>query len=276
MNKWLKRSLYGAGGLLLLMLIGYFSLNWIAGYAVESSAGSATGVEANVGGIDVSPFRGTFAMNRLTLDNPESQPFDSDRFMLLERTDAFFSLTSFLQSKVEIPEVRLQGLDINIERKNGVENYQLILDHLGKVSSGEQEGGQQYIISNLIVEDITVTFAGYPGMNRELHLGNIHMTDVGSGEGGVSRRQVIGILIREVFRQMLRNPEMLPGMFHEGVLEGMKKLGGLGKVGVTFLGNITDGAGNVIMELGGAVGSVGRALGDILGGNDGTEGEKNE
>ncbi len=278
MKTWIKWTGLITGGLILILLFVFFSLNWIAATAIERSGSSATGVQATVNGAQLRPIGGTFGMDGFSLANPANKGFESERFLHLNRADVDFGLFQMFQTTVEIPEVNLQGLNLNIERKDGTENYRHIMDHLEKSSGDESASGdQKYVVRKLIIRDIQVSFHGYSGVpQKELHLADIQLTDVGTGENGLSRSELVGIVIREAFRQLLRNPDLLPGAALEGIRIGIEELDNLGQVGVTFLGDITDGSGTVIKSLGDAAGSVGDSIGDFFGGGEDNENEEDK
>ncbi len=275
MSTWLKRIAVGLVLLLLLAVVGgYFFLNVIARHGLERSASYATGLNVSVDDVSIGVFSGSFRMNRLDLANPEQPPFRNDRFMGVNHMAASVGVRSLFREKVKIENVHIDGIALDIERHDGEKNHEVILDRLNKLTSGKEEdepGDQKYMIKELLVKNITVSFTGYPGMNKTIHLADIRMSNLGSENNWMTRSRIAGILIREVFKQMLTNPDMIPGTMFEGLRNGLDELEGLGDVSVRFLGDITDGTGTVLKDLGGVGGDVGGAVKDFFTGEEAEE-----
>lgn len=266
--KWIIRIVAVVVLLVIVAVVAVVvTVDSLAKSGIERSATLATGVQTNVEGVRIGLLGGTFNMTGLRLANPQTPAFDTPEFITLENTDASVTLASLRKDVIEIPKVHLDGLHLTIERKDDQENYKVILENLQQLAKDEpRDDGKKYVARELLVTNVQLTLAGYPGMNKTLNLADIHMTDVGSGGNPVTRSQITGLVIREVFRQIMQNPDLLPGMLVAGLGEGLQGLGGLGEVGVQFVGDITDQAGRVVGEVTGAVG-------DIIGGVGGAVGE---
>ncbi|MCC5829190.1 MAG: hypothetical protein JJU36_07055 [Phycisphaeraceae bacterium] len=242
--KWVLRI----GGAVVVVAIigvvaGIFFINSLARAGIQQGVGYATDVQTNIGGVRLGIFGGTLSINEMQLGNP--QGFDSERFLALRETDGSLKIGSLTGKTVEIPHLYLIGLDLTLERKDARENYKTILESLQRLSKKEEaepdKEGKQLIIRDLQIKDIHVTLRGYPGMDgKRLQLGDIVLTDVGTGEHAVRTSQLAGIVIREVFRQMLQNPDMLPGALAAGLGEGLQGLSDFGAEGARFIGDMTE------------------------------------
>lgn len=270
MKKWIVRIASAVVVLVILVgVVGYLFLNSAARAAVEQGVGYATQVRTSVGGVRIGLLGGTFNMGKLELGNPTG--FEADFFMRLDDTDASLRIGSLTTPTVELPTVTLSGIDLTIERKDGAENYKTILANLQRLAAKdevdvEKEGGRQLLIRELRLENIQVTLKGYPGMNnRTLKLGDIHLADVGTGDHKVRTSQLMGIVIREIFSQMLQNPDLLPGMLVAGIGEGLQGLGQLGQVGVEVVGQVAEVASQVVGEVVDGVGQAAEGAVDAAG-----------
>lgn len=271
------------GGLILIFLLAvgvYFSMNFLVEQAIEREGARATGVEVSLEEASVG-FDGSGELSGLRMYNPDNPGFDSDWFMNLDRVTANVRPGSVFEPVVDIPNVHLDGLKMTIERNNDEENYLVILNQIQErlETAGKTEGaGWEFKIQKLKVTGIEITFSGFPGMNRTLKLADIHMEDVGSKEDPLTLTRMLGLIFKTMFSQLLTNPEMIPGTVVAGLNEGLRGLEDLGDVTVKFAGNVTDEAGNVLSDVGGAaetaIDDVGGAIEGIFGGGDDNEEEE--
>lgn len=267
----------GIGGFLFLVLVGiglYFSINPLVEQVVVREGSRATGVDVTLDDASVQ-FAGSGELRGLRLSNPDDPEFDSEWLMNLDRARANVRLGSLFEPVVQIPTFRLDGVQVTIERKNDRENYLTVLNRIRKKleEAGEgDEGGWKFEVQDLKITGVEVTFSGFPGMNRTLKLADIHMENVGSEKNPLTVTRMTALIFKTVFSQLLTNPEMIPGTVVAGINEGLRGLEDLGGVTVKFVGNVTDEAGNVISEVGGAAGSaiddVGGTIEGIFGGGD--------
>lgn len=267
----------GIGGLLLLLMLGiglYLSMNLLVEQAIVREGTRAAGVDVKLNDADVQ-LNGSGTLTGFRVMNPDKPAFDSKWLMNLNQVRTNVRIGSVFDRVVKIPTVRLDGLQITIERKNDRENYLVVLNKIRKKleEAGERDdSGWKFRIQNLKITGIEVTFSGFPGMNRTLKLADIHMENVGSEENPLTLTRMTALLFKTVFSQLLTNPEMIPGSVVAGLNEGLRGLEDLGGVTVKFVGNVTDEAGNVVSEIGGAAGTavdeVGGAIEGLFGGGE--------
>ncbi|MCX5662650.1 MAG: hypothetical protein NTW19_23465 [Planctomycetota bacterium] len=276
-RRWLK-ALVVVLVLVLAVVVGvWFYLDTIARIGVEKAATSALGVSTTLDSMSLRLVRGECALKGLKVSNPSG--FDSTHFMTLKSGDIAVAPASLLEPKVVIPEVKLSGIDVNMELKNGKANYQVILDSVkqtqGQGTSGGSGGsGKKFVIKKLVIEDVTVHAALVPvggDLTRaKIVLDRIELTNIGEGSAnGVELAQVASEVTRAILQAVsakaggILPPEMLQGL-------------GNGLAGVTKLGQQTTQAvagtvkevGKAVTEIGKGVGEVGKGIGGIFGGKD--------
>lgn len=229
------------------------SIDAIAKGGIERGASYATGVTTTLGSADVGITSGQLEMKELNIANPDG--YTADHFLDLERGFVHVGLGSLMEEQIEVPAIEFKGLDMQIERADGKNNYDVILANLKKLSSGEKktepkEGGKTYVIRKLTIEGTSVTITGFGSSAQTLELPTIELTDIGSGGDAKQMSEVVGIVIRELMQSLLSDPTKLPGVLVGSLGEGLQGLGALGDVDVEAIGQIGEGVGQTIGELG--------------------------
>ena len=105
-----------------------FYLDAIAKGAIERGATYALGVRTTLDDADLRPLSGRLSIGGLKVDNPEG--FKGDYFMRLDQGGVAVRLGSLRQEVVDLPHLRLSGLDLNLERVKKEANYNVILENL--------------------------------------------------------------------------------------------------------------------------------------------------
>lgn len=252
-----KRISYAGAGIFVLLVVAatvlVLSVNSIARYGIERGAGYATGTEVVVENVKVGLLSGTFSMSGPNVSNPKDGGFDSDYFVRLATFNTSLSLGSLRKEMIEIPALHLNGLELTLERKDGAENYKVILENLQRLASEVErepdEDAKKFVIRDLAIRDIRVHLMGYPGGSRTITLADIHMSDAGTGGEPVTTAHLTGMVIREVLHQVMLNPNLIPSDLTEGLGDSLHGLEKLGDVGVKFRGKVKDEAGRVIGEI---------------------------
>ncbi len=130
--------------------------------SIEKGATHATGVETKVGGIEASPFAGSFSIEDLSIANPPG--FRDEPFVSLASTRASWENGTLLSDSIHVREFALDGVVVNLERTGGKTNYGTILDHVEKLSpssadapaeSAESSGSSRELkIDRLVIRDV--------------------------------------------------------------------------------------------------------------------------
>lgn len=273
----MKKKLLIALGVVVLLLVAagigvFVYIDVIAKRGIERGATYAAGVDTTLDSADVGITSGELTMDELAMDNP--QGYTAEHFLKMEKGYVHVGLGSLMEQQIEVPAIELTGLNLQVERAGGKNNYDVILDNLKKLSSGEKPDkpdpdAKTYIVRKLTINNTAVTITGFGVGSQTVTLPTIELTDVGSGGDAKSMAEIVGIVIREIMQSLLSDPSKLPGMLVGSLTEGLAGLGNLGDVGVETIGQIGEGVGQAVGEIGEKMGEIspeaGKAVEDVKG-----------
>ncbi|MBX3383753.1 MAG: hypothetical protein KF864_09625 [Phycisphaeraceae bacterium] len=230
----------------------------IAKAAIERGGTHATGVQTTLDSAKVGLRAGTFEMSGLRIANPAG--FKTEKFFTLGSGGVSVSYDSLQQPVVVLPTLKLSDLTVNLERNEGKTNYKVLLDNLGRTSSGSQPskppaaGGEEkkFVVNELEITNVNVRVdmiglgSVSPAVNVPIE--RIRLTNVGKGQGGVADSgvtmgQLSGIVIQAVLGAAV---DAGGGIIPDDILGDLKgqltSLDGLKNVGVEFVGKAGEAA----------------------------------
>jgi len=275
--------------LLLIVAVGaVFYIDVIAKNVIERSGTSTLGVNTTLDNADIGLRAARFEMSGLSVANPEG--FTSDHFMTLGNGDVNVSARTLMEDTVKLPTLNLTTLDVNLERKGGKANYDVIMDNLEdeEEKPEKQKEGKRFIIQKINVSDIKVHVDMMPVGGEltklDLKIDEVILENIGSDtESGVVLSQVWDVLLKAVFMAIVeKGAGIIPDDVLGGLEDGLKQLSGLGEMGVEFgvgaveqlgegLGEGVQGVGEGVQDMAEGAGKgledVGKGLGDMLGGD---------
>jgi hypothetical protein len=273
--KWLIGIILALVIVIVLAALALFVyIDYAAKIGIERGATYALGVPTTLGSADVGVFSGEFDMTGLNVANP--QGFDTPHFLALADGAVAVSLGTLRQETVELPKLHLTGLDMYLEKKDGRNNYDVILDNLKRLESGEKPKdetgeGKDFVIREVLIKDVDVHVDVLPiggELSRvEVPIDEIRLTDVGTGDqNGVKFTELADVILKALFAAVIENGADLPGeMLHE-LQNGLAGLQSLGDMGINAA-SIIDGQ---VQELAGTIGKgaeeLGKGLGEAAGG----------
>lgn len=286
MWKWIGRIIAVVVVLLIVGLIAaYFYLDSIAKEAIERGGTYATGVDTEVDSVSLGLFGGTFGMKEFELDNPEGLGFQTDHFLELGEADLAVSLGSLRKDVVVVPRIHLADIDLNLERRGGKQNFDVILENLQKLSSDEPtppEDAQQWVVNDLTISNVKVTATGEGLLSDNqavtFTIPQIQLTDVKSDSLAELQGQVIKQVLGAVAQQA---PQQVLGVMGQELLGGVAKVGEIGEATLAKVeqatavvagaaeraqeaaGAVSEKIGAVAPEAGKAVGEAGEKLGEV-------------
>lgn len=267
----------------------YFYLDTITKTAIEKGSTFALGVNTTLDSASLKVLSGQLVMGGLNVANP--QGYDTNHFLNMKNGDVAVSLGSLTKDVVEVPHIRLTDIDLNLEKKNGKANYQVILDNLkGSETSPppdkSTEEGKRFIVNELSIKSINVHLVGIGPMGTiNVPIDAIELNNVGSDTGkGVLLKDLSGVIVKAIFAAIVENgggliPADIAGELTSGLaqLTDITKIADVEKLGeiIKPLEGLGEGAGQLGEKLGeGVKGAgdklkegVGGAIGDLLGGN---------
>lgn len=262
-------------GVLILMLIGiigaFVYIDSIAEAAVERGATDALGVTTSLDSADVGVFGGTFAMNGLRVDNPSG--FGERPFLHLQEGDVAVSLGTLRKETIELPYLRLEGLDMDIERREGKSNYSVILTNVkgDREPAPEDASSKKFVIREVSIRDVKVRVAMAP-LGGDPTVVNIPIAEIKLKDVGADRplplSQVAGVIVQAVFATVIEEGgALLPTDLLNDLGGALSQLGNLEDFGisvVTDLGEqaekLLQGVGKVGEEAGKAASEIGKTI----------------
>ena len=258
--------------LIVIAVVGvYLYANSIAKSQIQTQATRALGVTTTLGSASVGILSGKFGISGLKVANP--QGYTPDKFMSLDDGKVAITLSSLMKDTIVVPTFSLDTIEVNLQKKDGKANYQVIMDNLAKLSKGGEPskpaegGGKKFIINDLTIRHVVVK-ADLSGMTgpvgqvlhgggnvtipiEEIRLQNVGK-DTGSGMGGsgVTVAQLTSLVVQAVMAAAAENGKgILPADILGEIKGGLNQIGGLAGVGVQVIGK----AGEAAQQIGGAL-----------------------
>ncbi len=291
--KWIKRIVVLLVLVVVLVgVIGVIAIDRLTKAGIEQGGTYAMGVETKLNSIHVGLFSGTVSLEGLSIANPEG--FKAENFMSLGDGSVEVTLGSLMGDKVEVPLLTLNHINLVLEKDKGTANYQVILDHLAKMTGGGDEPvedagaeeGKKFVIKELVITDVRVKAEVIGGMSVPITIPEIRLTDIGTeSDKGVLLKDLSGIILTAILSSVVEQAgDLLPGGIGEGLSGGLAAVGDLGSFGVQVIGDVTAQAGEMAgkaaeklgegaevlgekaKEAGEAVGKLSEGLGGLFGG----------
>lgn len=267
--KWIKRIVI----LLLLVIVvvavvGIVMIDRVAKHGVERGGTYAMGVETKLDGIHIGLLSGSVSLDGLSVANPEG--FKADHFLNLGDGSVEVTLGSLMGDKVEVPSLKLNHVNISLEKNKGKANYDVILEHLAKVTGGDAEPapdqaeGKKFVITELVITDVNVKAEVIGGVSVPVKIPEIRLTDIGTeSDKGVLLKDLSGIIVTAILATVADQAgDILPGGIGEGLQGGLAAVGNLGGFGVQVIGNVTAQAGQIVGEAAEKLGEKTKAVGE--------------
>ncbi len=262
--KLIKRLVL-AGVLLLALVIGivFYSIDRLARVGIEKGATFALGVPTTLADFKLGIFAGTVGLNELHVTNPEG--FTDDHFMQLNDGRLAVSLPTLRSDRIVVPELRLSGVNLNLERKLNGSNYQKIIDNLERLKSPNsgkdkkpegQSEGKHFVVSNLIIEDVNVSVNTIPIGGKlttiPVTIPKIEIRDIGTDtDNGLAMAELTGIIMKAILESVVVHAGgLLPPEIAGELKSGLGALAKLGEVPIKIVGDVTTIIGGEVMKVG--------------------------
>jgi len=275
--------------------LGFFLISQAGNLAkagIEKGGTYAMGVETTVDSVDIRFLNGTATMSGLKIANPEG--YSRPIFLGLGKGAVALDLGSLGDELVRIPTLHLSDVELNLLKKDGKSNYQVILDNLKRFESGANTEpdpdaeGAAFVIERIVIKNIDV-YAALAPIGGELtavpiSLDEIVLTDVGN-PSGVKMGELMDILVKALLSAVVNKAGDLPGDMLNELTNGLAGLESLGDLGIGVVADgaavigelgeeaaaMIDGAAEVgekaVEEAGKAVEDITKGIGDLFGGD---------
>ena len=165
----------------------YSSLDAIVKAAIEKIGSDVTGTEVRVTDVDISPATGEGALRGFRVTNPEG--FEDEQAFEFDEITMKIDLTTLTSDPVVIEEIVVQSPRIRYELGGKGTNVGTIQKNVeGYKDESVAKHGPNFIIKNLYFRDGKVNVAGASLLKKGVSspLPDLHMTDIGTEEGGVT------------------------------------------------------------------------------------------
>lgn len=233
--KPMQRNLLRVGiGVVLLLVVAATAVfafsSRLVKKGVEFGSEEATGLPTSVGSVDLGLLAGHLGVRGLDLANPEG--FDGD-FLRLHKFDVDVSLASLREPVIEVPELTLDGLEIQLLQNGGKSNYRPVLKGLKSSKGKSKQGAKGFVIRRLVIDDVSARVAvsvGGKTVEGRVEIPKIVLENIGSDSHGVPVTEVSRRVLAAVLEAVARKGGALPGGLSGDLLAGLSgaDLRGLG------------------------------------------------
>jgi hypothetical protein len=271
------------GLIVLVVLVAFLMIDSIAKTGIEKGSSYALGVPTTLNSADVQIFGGEFAMNGLTVSNPEG--FSTPHFLALGDGGVSVDLATLTGDVVTLPTLTLNTISVYLQRQDGKTNYGAIMENLEKFESGDPpadqpkpEGGKKFVIDRVLITDVTVNIdlAPVPGglselTKMEVKVPEIELTGLGKGEAKpMELADVAATIVKAILAAVAENAGQLPGDLGAQLQSGLAQLQSLDSLGVELEAAATQIIEDVQGQIDDAINDGIKDIGDQIG--DGLDG----
>jgi hypothetical protein len=258
--------------LIAAVLVAVFTIDGIAKRHAESAATATLGVDTSIDSLSLGLLKGAVTLQGLDVNNPRG--FTADHFLEMKDGQLMVSVGSLMQDKIVAPRLELSGLQINLEKRGGKANYEVITDYMKKQDEQNKDAqpGKKYVINDVVIRNVNIHASLLPLVGKltevDLRIPEIHVKNVGSaGDNGVAMQEVTNLLMKSLLTAIAQKTAgALPA---EMLADLDAQLSKLKEVPVEIIGDVTKQAGTRVE---GVVGELGKGLGDLGNGTAGNGG----
>ena len=228
----------------LAVVVGWLTMNYIVRKGVEVGAGAALGTKTTLNSASVHPFAGSVTIGELDIANPEG--FQTKDFLTLEKCSVDVAMGSLLSSTVVVEDLLIDKPVITIERKGVGTNLNVILDNLGKNSKSEEASGKGkgYRIKHILIKGAVAKILVAGKEPVSISLPDIEMKDLGTGQSnGIKIGMVTFQILAKIAQETVANAAgKVPG-------EMLNTMNGAVTNAKGAVEGITKGVGNALKKL---------------------------
>jgi hypothetical protein len=207
-RRWLLSAALVAVALVGGLVLG---IDGLARRAVERGAEQATGVDASVTLVHIGIARPSFSLRGLSLANPEG--FRAEQFLALRSAHMPLPTRNLLAQEIRVPELVVEGLELELERSAGRSNYGEILRNLerGAAAQPAQEGGRTLVIERVVMRDARARLRAAPLPPLDVELPEVVLHDVGGrGTGSENAAVVVRAVLVAALGALARDTAGVP------------------------------------------------------------------
>jgi hypothetical protein len=230
-------------GLLVVIVVLVIAFNLFGDAAitkgVKAGASKALGVNVALGGVHLRLLRGSVGMNDLAVDNPAG--YSNKTLLTLKDARVKAEMGSMLSDTVKIDEIKLDGIDVDIEQKGLSTNLQDLLNGMKAQAppapttttpgpAKAKTTGKKLLIKSLEITNVKVKVRVLSGPAIPLTLKTIKMENIGSGGEPVDVAALTGKILAAIAEGIAQEgagilPSDITGGLKSG-LQGLENVGG--------------------------------------------------
>ncbi|MBA4149951.1 MAG: hypothetical protein H0X66_17705 [Verrucomicrobia bacterium] len=248
MKKWIPRAALVLIILLVLGLVAAFLfLNTLVKSGVEKIGPIVTKTEVKLDSANLSPFSGKGELHGLFVGNPEG--YKTPSAIKVKDIKVNLDIKSVTSDVVLVQSIVIEAPEITFEGGFSGSNLRKLLDNISAVAAMDKsksttgkpaEGGKRLKVESLLIKNakVNISFTGMMGKSATVAISDIHLTNIGMDENGISTaelsRQVIKVVLQEVIKVIPRAVGKLGGSVKdigagtaggaETTVKGIKKL----------------------------------------------------
>jgi hypothetical protein len=264
MKKLAKIGLGILAVLVLLLVVAWLSLDYIAKAGIEAGGTYAMGVKTTVDSVNLGLISGQAKVNGLTIGNPEG--FKTPHLMKTARIELAVAPGSVLGDTIQVNKFEIDGLDLNMEQKIGSTNISALLDNIKKATGGDkpkddkapkESAGRKFKVDQIritnVVAHVQVLPIGGSASTLDVKIPELVLS-------GVTQDNAGGVAVPELMKRLV--PAILAAVVEKG--KGVIPDADLKRLG-TDVASATQalgaGASKLVNQVGGEAGKALEGLG---------------
>jgi hypothetical protein len=263
MKRFRKILIIVAIVLVVLVVVGWLTIDSLAKTAIEKGGKYALGVDTKVESVSLHLFRGQAVVKGIAISNPEG--CKTDHLMKTGNMEAVVEIGSLLKDTVVISKFELDGLDVNIEQpKLGVTNITLLLDKIKGNSPAtpeakKDEPGKKYKIDHILIRNVNAHIQILP-LGGTAGIFDVQVPEIKLD--GLTSDNTAGVAMPELMRRLI--PAILMSVVNkakDSLPAGGPDLGKLSGDLSATASALGSGAANLMNQAGGQAGKLIEGLG---------------
>lgn len=232
-----KILIFAALLIIIVVVVGLFSVDGLIRQAVQSEATTALGCQSHLADASLSLFAGKLGLAGLTIANPPG--YNQAGLLRMKSCHIAVSVHSLLGHTVKIKTIRVDGLHVNIDQNGLSNNVQKVLHYIQQheqpaAGAGKPaaSGGKQLQIDQVILTHLTVHVAvtDLPGVapSITIPLQEITMNQPTNPHGRPLRMaDLVRQILVQVVGQAMRSSKMPPAVHQSlGAVENLLQTSG--------------------------------------------------
>lgn len=212
----MKKLLIGLVVVLAVIGAGVFylasSLDDLVKTAIEKAGSKATGVPVTVASVKITASEGKGVVRGLTIGNPPG--FSSPSALRLGEVALILDVGSLTKDPIVIRSIQISAPEITYELdKNGTGNIQAIQKKVeaanpateSSASAKSDSSGPKVVVDRLdVLQGKVILATPIPGLAADARLGDIHLTDLGRKNNGLSYDQLASAIMKPLLNGVVQ------------------------------------------------------------------------